>query len=345
MSKRVTIQDLANELNTTTSTISRALRNHPSISVGMKERVHALAKEKNYQVNSMAANLRSGKSRNIGIVIPRINRDFFSNVISGVEEVANAEGYSVVICQTHDDYDKEKKCIDAFLRTRVEGVIISVGLETKDFSHLDQIKGLNVPLIFFDRVQEGGKSISIVNNDVEGAYQAVNHLIDMGYKRIAHLAGPDHLNIYRNRKQGYLNALNGHKINVDENLIIENNLRYESGKECVEKLMVLKNPPDAIFSSSDYAALGAMNWLKENKYLIPKDVGIVGYSNEKFTSYISPSLTSVDQHSLEMGKYAAKTFFDMIKSEKSELIMTSLSINPKLIIRESSKRKKNKYEK
>ena len=340
MSKRVTIQDLADELSTTTSTISRALRNHPSISVGMKERVHALAKAKNYQVNSMAANLRSGRSRNIGIVIPRINRDFFANVISGIEEVANEEGYSVVICQTHDDYDKEKRCIDAFLRTRVEGVIISVGLETKDFSHLDQIKGLNVPLIFFDRVQEGSKSISIVNDDVEGAYQAVSHLIEMGYTRIAHLAGPDHINIYRNRKEGYIKSLKSHDIKIAEDLIIENNLRYESGIECVEKLMSLKNPPDAIFSSSDYAAMGAMNWLKENNFIIPDDIGIVGYSNEKFTSYISPSLTSVDQHSLEMGKYAAKTFFDMIKTKESELIMTSLSINPKLIIRESSKRKK-----
>jgi LacI family transcriptional regulator len=339
MSKRVTIQDLANELNTTTSTISRALRNHPSISKGMKEKVLALAKIKNYQVNSIAANLRSGKSKNIGIVVPRINRDFFANVISGIEEVANNEGYSVVICQTHDKYEKEKNCIEAFLRTRVEGIIISVGLETMDFNHLKRISDLNVPLIYFDRVQEGAKSISIVNDDVEGAMQGVNHLLEMGYKRIAHLGGPSHINIYRNRKQGYLNALLKNKIPIDNDIILEINLRSESGKESIEKLKSLKNPPDAIFSSSDYAALGAMNWLKENNFKIPEEIGIVGYSNEKFTSYISPSLTTIDQHSLEMGKYAAKTFFDVIKTKDKELVLTSLAINPKLIIRESSKRK------
>ena len=339
MSKRVTIQDLANELNTTTSTISRALRNHPSISKNMKERVLALAKERNYQVNAMAANLRSGKSKTIGIIVPRINRDFFSNVISGIEEVANSEGYNVIICQTHDKFDKEKGCIDTFLRTRVEGIIISVGLETDNFEHLKNINTNNVPLIFFDRVYESSNTISIVNNDVEGAFQAVNHLVDMGYMRIAHIAGPEYINIYRNRKQGYIQALINNNIEIDNSIVITNNLRYEAGEEAAKELMLLKNPPDAIFSSSDYAALGAMNWLKENGYKIPEDIGIVGYSNEKFTSFISPALTTVDQHSLEMGKYSAKTFFDLKKSEKQDLILNSLTINPKLIIRESSKRK------
>lgn len=340
MSKRVTILDLANELKTTTSTISRALRNHPSISTAMKERVVELAKKRNYQVNSMAANLRSGKSMTIGVVVPHINRDFFANVISGIEEVAKKEGYSVVICQTKDKYEKEKNCIQTFLRTRVDGVFISVGLETNSYEHLEQIRKMNVPLIFFDRVQENSNSMSIVNDDVEGAYQGVSHLLNEGYKRIAIFSGPDHINIYRNRKQGYFKALEKNGIKIDKKLIVGNNLSYEAGVESIKELMKLQNPPDAIFSSSDYGALGALNWLKSNGYNVPEDIGIVGYSNEKFTSFISPSLTSIDQHSLEMGRYTAKTFFDMIKSDDKDMILNSLSINPKLIIRESSKRKK-----
>jgi len=340
MSKRVTILDLANELGTTTSTISRALRNHPSISVSMKKKVMELAKLRNYQVNSMAANLRSGKSMTIGVVVPHINRDFFANVISGIEEVAKTEGYSVVICQTKDIFEKEKNCVDTFLKTRVDGILISVGLETNSFEHLEQIKKMNVPLIFFDRVQESSNSMSIVNDDIEGSFQGVTHLLNEGYKRIAIFSGPEHINIYRNRKEGYLNALRKKGIKIDKKLIVSNNLSYEAGVESIKELMKLPNPPDAIFSCSDYGALGALNWLKANDYRIPEDIGIVGYSNEKFTSFISPSLTSIDQHSLEMGRYSAKTFFDLIKSDKKDIILNSLSINPKLIIRESSKRKK-----
>ena len=340
MAKRVTISDLAKELNTTTSTISRALRNHPSISISMRKKVSELAKQRNYQVNSMAANLRSGKSMTIGVIVPHINRDFFANVISGIEEVAKKEGYSVVICQTKDKIEKEKKCIETFLRTRVDGILVSVGLETDTFDHLDQVKKMNVPLIFFDRVQESSNSMSIVNDDVEGSFQGVSHLLDEGYKRIAIFAGPEHINIYRNRKQGYLNALDKRGIKIDKKLIVFNNLSYDAGVESIKELMKLQNPPDAIFSSSDYCAVGALHWLKTNGYKIPEDIGIVGYSNEKFTSFISPSLTSIDQHSLEMGRYSAKTFFDLIKSDKKDIILNSLSINPKLIIRESSKRKR-----
>ncbi|MEZ4908025.1 MAG: substrate-binding domain-containing protein [Saprospiraceae bacterium] len=224
------------------------------------------------------------------------------------------------------------------MESRVDGIIVSVGLQTKNFDHFKNAWNSNIPIIFFDRVYESPNSINIVNNDVLGSYQAVKHLIDMGYKRIAHFAGPDYINIYRNRKKGYIDALLANNIKNNKDLIFEFDLTYEAGYELASKLMNSENPPDAIFSSSDNGALGAMNWLKENGYKIPQQVGLVGYSNEKFTSYISPSLTTVDQHSLEMGKFCAKTFFDLDKDENADPIINTLSINPKLIIRESSKR-------
>lgn len=339
MSKRVTIQDLADELDTTPSTVSRALRDHKGISNSMKKKVHNLAKKRNYKVNRAASNLRAGESKTIGVIVPRINRDFFSNVIAGIEEVAFEAGYSIVICQTHDQLDKEKKYLNTLISNNVAGILISIGLETKKYNHFTEIDRLGIPLIFFDRAFQKKGMNKILIDDTEGAYQAVNHLISMGYKRIAHFAGPQSLKIYVDRKKGYLAALRDNNIAIDENLIITNNLKQEEGKRDIKKLLQLNDPPDALFSASDFPALGALLYLKDKGYSIPNDFGIVGFSNEKFTALISPSLTSVDQHSQEIGQHAAKICIEEINSKVSTVIPRTIILSPSLIIRESSKRR------
>lgn len=341
MKKRVTIQDLAKELNTTPSTISRALKNHPAISKSMKKRVVDLAKERNYQVNALAAGLRIGKSKTIGVIVPRINRDFFSNVISGVEDMAFESGYNVVICQTHDKVVKEKQHLNTLISSGVSGILVSVGLETNTFEHFDEVKRLGIPLIFFDRVTDQNDVNKIQNNDKSGAYKAVVHLIENGYKRIAHFAGPDYLNVYKDRKEGYLAALKDNGIEIEEELIIQSELKMESGKESMRQLIELDNPPDAVFSASDYSALGALSYLEEVGIDVPNQIGLVGYSNENFTSLTSPTLTSVNQHSIEIGRYAAKVFFEEINKKGKELLPRTIVLDPELIIRASSIR--NKY--
>ena len=341
MKKRVTIQDLAKELGTTPSTVSRALRNHSAISKSMKKRVVELARKRNYQVNAMASGLRVGKSKTIGVIVPRINRDFFSNVIAGVEDVAFESGYTVVICQTHDRYEKEKQYINTLIGSGVGGILVSVSLETTSFDHFDEVNRLGIPLIFFDRVSTTTSINKIQNNDKVGAYKAVCHLIENGYKRIAHFSGPEHLNVYKDRKDGYLEALKDHGIPVDESIVINHELKIEDGRRDMERLMKKRNPPDAIFSASDYSALGALLYLKENGYKIPDDVGVVGYSNENFTALTSPGLTSVDQHGSEIGQYAAKVFLEEINNKGSKIPRTII-LDPKLIVRKSSDREKMK---
>ncbi len=339
MKKRVTIQDLAKELNTTPSTISRALKNHPAISKSMKKKVVDLAKERNYQINALAAGLRIGKSKTIGVIVPRINRDFFSNVIAGVEDMAFENGYNVVICQTHDKVAKERQHLNTLISSGVSGILVSVGLETNNFDHFDEVKRLGIPLIFFDRVAEQSDVNKIQNNDKAGAYKAVVHLIDNGYKRIAHFAGPDYLNVYKDRKEGYLDALRDYNIEIEEELIIESDLKVESGRVSMKQLIELPNPPDAVFSASDYSALGALLYLDEMGIDVPNQIGVVGYSNENFTALISPSLTSVNQHGMEIGRYAAKVFFEEINDQQKSLIPRTIVLDPELIIRASSVRK------
>lgn len=340
MSKRVTIQDLAKELKTTPSTVSRALRDHEGISNSMKKKVHNLAKKRNYQVNRAASNLRAGDSKTIGVIVPRINRDFFSNVIAGIEKVAFEAGYSIVICQTHDQLNKEKKYLNTLISNNVAGILISIGLETKKYDHFTEIDRLGIPLIFFDRAFSKKGMNKILIDDVEGAYQAVNHLISMGYKRIAHFAGPQNLKIYVDRKKGYLNALKDNNLVVDESLIITNGLKQEEGERDIKKLLKLNSPPDALFSASDLPALGALLYLKNKGYRMPNDFGVVGFGNEKFTSLISPSLTSVDQHSQEIGYHAAKVCIEEINSKVDTAAPRTIVLSPSLIIRESSKKNK-----
>lgn len=340
MTKRVTIQDLATELNTTPSTISRALRDHPAISTAMKKKVLSLAKKRNYQVNAMASALRVGTSKTIGVIVPRINRDFFAQVISGVEDVAYHNEYNVMICQTHDEVKREKQYVNALIRSRAAGILVSVGLETDSFEHFEEVKRLGIPLIFFDRVSEQTNINKIQNNDRVGAYKAVSHLLDNGYKRIAHFAGPDYLNVYKDRKAGYIEALKDRGVEIDESLIIHHNLKAEDGRRDIQKLLKLKNPPDALFSASDYSALGALLYLNENGYKVPKEMGIVGYSNEKFTALTSPGLTSVDQHGTDIGQYAAKVFLEEINNKGEKLLPRTIVLDPMLIVRGSSSKNK-----
>ncbi len=339
MKKRVTIQDLAKELNTTPSTVSRALRDLPGISEAMKEAVRELAKKYDYQPNAIASGLRSGKSNTLGVIVPRVNRDFFSSVISGIEDVVFEAGYNVIICQTHDRLEKEQQYINTLLNGRVDGILVSLGLETREHCHFEKVVEAGISLIFFDRVCEEMDVTKIMIDDFDGSFKAVSHLVKMGYNRIAHFGGPDFLNVYRNRKDGYIRALEKSNLKIDERIIIQNDLTVEAGKRDAERLMKMDNPPDAIFSASDYSALGALLYLKEKTYEIPDQIGVVGFSNEKFTSLIDPGLTSVDQHSDELGKYCAELFLEEVNRGAGNFVPRKIILNPKLLIRRSSQRK------
>ena len=333
---KTTIRHIAEELNVTPSTVSRALSNHPRISESTKKAVLAVAARLNYQPNSLAAALRHGRSHIIGIIVPTADRAFFASVVRGVEEISNKAGYKVIICQSYDNHEKEVQAVETLLNAQVDGIIISYAKATPDFEHLRRVQEKNVPLILFDRTTKDLNVNQVVIDDYLGAYKTVEHLIQQGCKRIAHFTSSLQVSIYKERFRGYKDALEAYNIPYDEKIVVESNLQLEDGRASMERLLKLKPIPDAVFSASDYGAMGAMQVLKENGIKIPDQIALAGFSNEPFTSFTDPPLTTVDQLSIAMGNLTAEVFFEQIADKHKKVLPQTITLKPELIIRESS---------
>ncbi len=338
--KKTTIHDIAKMLDITASTVSRALKDHPRISDSTKQQVLSMAKKMNYQPNSIAAALRRGTSNLVGVIIPNIDRNFFASVVRGVEDVLNDTNYNVIICQSNDSLQKEKSNIKALLEAQVDGIFASYAKETTDFSHYEDIQKRGISLILFDRMQDSFDVDAVVIDDYLGAFKATEHLIEQGCKRIVHFSGPQTVSIYRDRQRGYTEALKKNGLPVDESLILSSDLKLETGKKMGYEIAGWSKQPDAVFSASDYAAMGAMKIFKNKGILVPEDIAVVGFSNESFTSLIDPALTTVDQHSKKMGQFTANLFLDSLKDKSEDHTPAKTVLNPELIVRASSTKNK-----
>jgi len=339
--EKATIHDIAEKLNITASTVSRALKDHPRISTETKKAVLRVAQKLNYQPNHIAAALRNGKSNIIGIIVPTADRSFFSSVIRGIEEIANASHYNVMICQTYDIYEKEVATVEALLNARVDGIIASHGKETKDFSHFLKAKERGIPVILFDRYNNDLEVSQVVIDDYLGAYKATEHLIQQDCKRIAHFTNTLNISIYKERLRGYHEALVNHGLKYDESLVISSDLQAEDGRNSMLQLLNLREIPDGIFSASALGVVGALQVLKEKNIKVPEQVALVGFSNESFMLFTDPTLTAVDQHSMRMGNSAAEIFLEEISSDRLKFIPQKIVLKPELIVRQSSLRKKS----
>lgn len=337
---KITIHDIARKLNITASTVSRALKNHPRISEETKKAVLKVAQRLNYQPNHIAAALRNGRSRILGIIVPNVDRSFFSSVVFGIEEVANKAGYNVMICQSHEDYQKEVATIEALLNAQVDGIIVSLAKGTQDFSHFIKVKDMGIPLIMFDRANDELGVSHVVIDDFNGAYKATEHLITQGCRRIAHFAGTNKVSIYKERLRGYKEALLDNKLPYNESLVIESDTQVEDGRKAMLKMLKLSPPVEGVFSASAFGAMGALQVCKEKGVHVPDEVAIVGFSNETFTFFTEPPLTTVEQHSLQMGQTAAEMLFDQlnVKTSGKEFRPQKIVLTPTLIIRGSSTR-------
>jgi len=338
--KKYTLQDIARELNTSISTVSRALKDHPRISAEMCEKVQKFALEHNYQPDFRASSLRMGSNRTIGVLVPRIDINFFARVLRGIDEICSMDNYNVMICQSFDSLQKEMKLVNSLLNGKIDGLIASISIETQDGDHFNSLIDKGLPLVFFDRVLHSLNVHKVVIDDYKGAYESVEHLIRNGYKRIAHFAGPQHHNIYSQRKLGYLEALKNNGFEIDEEIIFHNTIVQETGYKAMQKIREMKNPPDAIFSSSDYAILGAIVYAKKHGIEIPKQLGLTGFANEPFDDLYAPSITSVDQHPIMMGQKAARLLIDAMEKKNKATEPQILKLDPTLIVRQSSSRLK-----
>ena len=341
---QVTIKDIARELGISPSTVSRALKDHPDISPDTKKAVNALAEKLNYQPNIVALSLRQSKTNTIGVIIPEIVHFFFSTVISGIEDVAYSAGYNVILTQSNESEAREILDMKALFNSRVDGMLMSVSRETTNFDHIESMLAKGVPIVFFDRVYNTDQASKIIVDDFTGAKDATLHLIEQGCKRIAHIEGPPNLDISKQRLEGYKEALKENNIPFNKELVsICPSGTIEEGKKATEKLLSLKNPPDAIFATNDPAAMGAMQAIKEKGLKMPHDIALVGFSNWFFSSLMDPPLSSVDQPGFEMGQEAAKLLIRQIeKQDKDDLEIAPETkiLKTRLVIRESSLRKK-----
>lgn len=335
-----TIHDIAKKLSISASTVSRALKNNPIISEGTRKLIHETAEEMGYRPNTLAANFRTKRTNTIGVIVPLINRHFFSSVISGIEEVAYKNGFTVTISQSNDLLEKESKIAQTLFANRVDGVIISIAMETTNFDHLRLFTAKNIPIVFFDRVVEEIDSHKIVVDDFGGAYRATKHLAEMGSKKIAHIGGPLNLNIYKNRQAGYLKALSDLGLNTDESLVINNNLIREQGINAVQKLLNLPEKPDAIFCANDTTAQSVIFHLIKTGYKVPDDIAVVGFSNEPFSEMVTPSISTVMQPGFLIGTKSADLLIEQILNKQKEIEFQTIVMPTDLIIRDSSAKKK-----
>ncbi len=337
-SKQITIKDIACELNISASTVSRALKDHPYINSDTKKRVISLAEKLNYTPNSLASSLRSHKTYTIGVIIPEIVHFFFSTVIAGIQEVAHDAGYTILFCPSNESYKREVLDTKALVTHRVDGLLVSFSNETMNFDHFKEVEKKNIPIVFFDRMIKEMDTSNVIVADYEGARKATKHLLEQGCTNIAHLAGSKHLNISKDRLNGYLDVLREHHLAVEQDYIQECGEYKEDGYKCTKKLFQLSNPPDAIFANSDMAAFGAMQAIKEMGLNIPYDIAIIGFSNWQFSEMIEPQLSTIAQPGREIGKVATRLLLDELNS-KDVIIQHKTKILPtELIIRGSSLR-------
>ncbi len=334
----ITIKDIARELNVSASTVSRALRDHPRISQATRKAVQELAKKHNYRPDGIASSLRSGQSKTVGVIIPRINRNFFSNVIGGMEEMLAESGYHLIICQTHEREASEIEAIHTLINARVNAILVSMSMETRSKAHFELVRDRGIRLMFFDRKPDNFPIASVSIDDRTGAYENVRHLISQGYQRICHLAGAAHIGIYRARQQGYIDAMEEAGLEIRPEWILNEDLVVKGGEAAFSSLMHQADRPDAFFCAGDYAALGVLQAARSARVRVPEDLGISGFANEPFTAYVSPGLTTVDQRANRMGQTISRMLLDCIGKEKKTTECAPVVLAPKLIVRGSTTR-------
>lgn len=338
MQNKPTIHDIAKALQIDSSTVSRALNDSPRVSKATKTRILAKAEELGYQRNMLASNLRKNKTNTIGVVVPRISRHFFSSAIQGIEERAYLAGYNVIICQSLEQLEREKKIVQGLVANRVDGLLISVSMETMNYDHLEVLKNSNIPLIFFDRHCDISGYSNVLIDDFKGGFDAAQHLISKGCKHIVHLSGPQELEIYKNRFEGYKAALKKNNLNFNKEYVISSRLMEQDGYISMQKLLNKNIPVDGVFAANDISAIGAMKYVKEQEIKIPESMAFVGFSNEPVSSVIEPSLTTIDQSGLEIGKIATELILDHISKKDTVPQEQTILIDTCLIERNSSKK-------
>jgi LacI family transcriptional regulator len=339
--KDITIYDLARKLNISIATVSRALKDDPVVSKKTRKRIADLAEEMGYRSNHFARNLRTQRTDTIGVIVPRLNSYFMSTVIAGIESVANSEGYNLIISQSSESADKEKASAKTMFNNRVDGILVSLAYDTDDFNHFEAFMKKNIPMIFFDRVDNHKDCTCILINNKKAAYEATTHLISQGCRRIVYITATPKRNVYVDRLQGYKEALADQHIPFREDYVLISNLSQESGAEAASQITQMKPLPDAVFVANDNCAVGCMVALKQSGIRIPEDIAFAGFNNDPVSTVVEPNLTTINYPGYEMGQVAARNLIDHLTGTASIHATNTIILRSELVIRESSCRVPN----
>lgn len=334
--KHTSLKDIAGLLGVSIPTVSRALKDSPEISRELCAKAKQLAKELNYRPNPFAISLRQNAPRIIGVIVPDIVTHFFSAILSGIEDMAIANGYFVIITTSHESYEHEKRNIENLINMRVEGIIACLSQETTHYNHFIALSDINMPVVLFDRICLPELFPTVVADGALSAQKATQHLLDNGSKRVAFIGGANHLDIVKRRKHGYLEALRENKIPIEKELVVCRKIDYDEGKIATETLLSLPEPPDAILAMNDTLAFAAMEVIKNHGYRIPQDIALIGYTDERHANYVEPKLSAISHQTYLMGETACRLLIQQIKGDKT---IKQIVIPTHLQIRESSIKK------
>lgn len=340
--REVTIYDIARELNISATTVSRGLQDHPTISKKTKKKIFDLAERLGYRSNHFARSLRNQKTNTFGIIVPRLNSHFMSSVIAGIENAANEQGYSLLIAQSSESAVKEASSVRTMFDSRVDGLLVSLAVDTADLSHFDHFFKKNIPVVFFDRVMQHENSVNILIDNRQAAYNATRHLIEQGCRKIMHITAPTLQNVYKDRLKGYKEALSEHKIRFREEYVAITNLSQEAGAEVAKTILKMKPLPDGVFAANDSCAVGCMLALKEQGIRIPQDIAFVGFNNDPVTKVIEPHLTTINYSGYEMGQIAARHLISHVRDVSFVSSTNTIILRSELIVRGSSLKKGSK---
>lgn len=336
---QTTIIDIARELKISKSTVSRALHGHKDIHEDTRRIVLEMAEKMDYQPNLLAYGLAKSRSLTIGIIVPEFINSFFPQVIIGAQDVANPAGYHVIICHSNESLAREIENTNVLMASRVDGIIASVTRETKNLDHFKKFEKAGIPIVYFNRVCGEEPSTRVLVDDYEGAFKGVEHLIENGCQRIAHIAGPEQLKISQDRLHGYKDALIKHGMPIRNELIMHCDLTPGNARECARKLFRMKHRPDGLFTVNDPAAIQALVVAKEMKINVPEELAIVGFSNEPTSAYIEPALTTLAQPLEAIGKEAVNLLLARMNDSGADLPPEVKVLKTSLIVRNSSVRK------
>jgi LacI family transcriptional regulator len=339
--KEITIYDLAKKLNLSIATVSRALKDDPVVSKKTKKKIADLAEQMGYRSNHFARNLRNQRTNTIGVIVPRLDSYFMATVISGIENVANNEGYNLIISQSSESSDKEIECAKTMFNNRVDGLLVSLAYDTEDLNHFDLFFKRHIPLIFFDRVMDHENCPNILIDNRRAAYEVTQHLINQGCQRIVHITATPRRNVYVDRLQGYKHALADHNIPFEENFLIISNLSQEAGELAAKKILQMDPLPDAIFVANDNCAVGCMLALKQAGIKIPEDIAFAGFNNDPVSKVIEPNLTTINYRGYEMGQAAAHNLINHLNGTATIRSTNTIILRSELIVRDSSTKKKS----